>query len=73
MTIDYLPWNRPAACVTSRPDASVTADDLLVLCRANLTKVKVPTAIRIVPELPRNAVGKVDKPALRHSALVAAR
>ena len=49
------------------PDASVTAEDLRALCRANLTKIKIPVAIHIVPELPKNAVGKIDKPALRAS------
>jgi acyl-coenzyme A synthetase/AMP-(fatty) acid ligase len=45
----------------------VTADELLALCRDQLTKIKIPTAIRIVPALPKNAVGKTDKPALRAS------
>jgi acyl-CoA synthetase (AMP-forming)/AMP-acid ligase II len=58
----------PAAFVVTYPDASVTAEELLELCRRNLTKIKLPTAIRIVPELPKNAVGKTDKPALRASA-----
>jgi long-chain acyl-CoA synthetase len=57
----------PVAYVVTYPDASVTADDLLALCHANLTKIKIPTAIHIVPELPKNAVGKIDKPALRKS------
>ena len=55
----------PAAYVATYPDASVTAGELLALCRANLTKIKIPTAIHIVPELPKNAVGKIDKPVLR--------
>ncbi len=53
----------PVAYVVTYPGASVTAGDLLGLCRANLAKIKLPTAIHIVPELPRNAVGKIDKPA----------
>jgi long-chain acyl-CoA synthetase len=57
----------PVAYVVTYPDTPVTAGDLLALCRANLTKIKLPTAIRIVPGLPRNAVGKIDKPALRAS------
>ncbi len=57
----------PVAYVVTYPDASVTAEDLRALCRANLTKIKIPTAIHIVPELPKNAVGKIDKPALRAS------
>ena len=49
------------------PGRPVTAEELLALCRGNLTKIKIPTAIHIVPELPKNAVGKIDKPALRAS------
>jgi acyl-CoA synthetase (AMP-forming)/AMP-acid ligase II len=55
----------PVAYVVTYPDAAVTAVDLLALCRGNLTKIKIPVAINIVPELPKNAVGKIDKPALR--------
>jgi long-chain acyl-CoA synthetase len=58
----------PVAYVAAHPDASVTADELLALCRVNLTKIKIPTAVHIVPELPKNPVGKIDKPALRASA-----
>jgi long-chain acyl-CoA synthetase len=63
----------PVAYVVTYPQAPVTAEDLLALCRANLTKIKIPTAIHIVPALPKNAIGKTDKPVLRTSALVAAR
>jgi acyl-CoA synthetase (AMP-forming)/AMP-acid ligase II len=57
----------PVAYVVTYPGASVTAGDLLALCRGNLTKIKIPTAIHIVPQLPKNAIGKIDKPALRAS------
>jgi long-chain acyl-CoA synthetase len=57
----------PVAYVVTYPDTSVTAAELLELCRRNLTKIKVPTAVHIVPGLPKNAVGKPDKPALRAS------
>ena len=43
----------------------VTAAELLELCRRNLTKIKLPVAIHVVDHLPKNAVGKIDKPALR--------
>jgi non-ribosomal peptide synthetase component E (peptide arylation enzyme) len=36
-------------------------------CRRDLTKIKIPVSIDIVSQLPKNAVGKVDKPALRKS------
>ena len=45
----------------------MTVAELLDLCRRNLTKIKVPTAVHIMPGLPKNAVGKIDKPALRAS------
>jgi long-chain acyl-CoA synthetase len=57
----------PVAYVVTYPDTSVTVEDMRALCRGNLTKIKIPTAIHIVPELPKNAVGKIDKPALRAS------
>jgi len=60
----------PTAYVVTYPDASVTADELLELCRRDLTKIKIPTAIHIVPVLPKNAVGKIDKPALRAPARI---
>ena len=32
-----------------------------------LTKIKIPAAIHVLRQLPKNAVGKVDKPALQKS------
>ncbi|HWJ51786.1 MAG TPA: AMP-binding protein [Propionibacteriaceae bacterium] len=55
----------PVAYVVTYPDAAVTTDELLELCRRNLTKIKLPVAIHIVDELPKNAIGKIDKPTLR--------
>ena len=43
----------PVAYVATYPDASVTAEDLRALCRANLTKIKIPAAIHIVPNCRR--------------------
>jgi long-chain acyl-CoA synthetase len=55
----------PVAYVTGYPDAELDVDALLERCRAHLTKVKVPVAIHLTDALPKNPVGKVDKPALR--------
>ena len=55
----------PVAYVVPYPGSPVAPGDLLDLCRADLTKVKLPVAVHVVAELPRNAVGKIDKPALR--------
>jgi long-chain acyl-CoA synthetase len=60
----------PVAYVVTYPDATVTAGELLALCSGNLTKIKIPVAINIVPALPKNPVGKIDKPALRAALIV---
>ena len=57
----------PVAYVVTYPGAVVTEEELLALCRANLTKIKIPVAVTAVAALPKNAVGKIDKPALRAS------
>lgn len=56
----------PYAQVVLDPHAPLVSDEeLLTHCRAGLTKIKVPVTIEIVRELPRNPVGKIDKPGLR--------
>jgi long-chain acyl-CoA synthetase len=55
----------PVAYVTTYPGVEVTTDELLEHCRRDLTKVKVPVRIDLVDQLPRNPVGKIDKPTLR--------
>ena len=57
----------PVAFVVLYPGASATADDLLEHCRRNLTRVKVPVDVTVVDALPKNPVGKIDKPTLRRS------
>ncbi|MFC9768591.1 class I adenylate-forming enzyme family protein [Rhodococcus jostii] len=57
----------PVAHVVVYPGSTVTVDELLALCRRDLTKVKVPIGITVVGDLPRNPVGKIDKPGLRKS------
>jgi long-chain acyl-CoA synthetase len=56
---------QPVAFVQTSPDAQVTSDELLEHLRPQLTKVKLPVAVHVVAALPRNPVGKIDKPALR--------
>ena len=60
----------PVAQVVLRPDAAdTTVDELLAHCATGLTKIKIPVALEIVDALPRNPVGKIDKPALRRMLL----
>lgn len=55
----------PLAFVTLRPDAAVSEAELLELCRAELSRYKVPAEIVLLDSLPKNPVGKIDKPSLR--------
>ena len=50
-------------CVVTRHP--VTEADLVEFCRAHLSAYKVPQRVVFVEELPRNAVGKVTRNALR--------
>ena len=57
----------PVAVVAPYPDRTVEIAELLELCRTKLTKIKVPVAIHLVDTIPKNPVGKHDKPAIRQS------
>jgi acyl-CoA synthetase (AMP-forming)/AMP-acid ligase II len=50
-------------CVVARHP--VTENDVVEFCRAHLSAFKVPQRVVFVDELPRNAVGKVTRNALR--------
>jgi long-chain acyl-CoA synthetase len=56
------------AYVALRPGADVTVDELHALCAERLAKYKRPALIDVLDELPKNPVGKLDKPALRARA-----
>lgn len=54
-----------AAVVVAKPGRTIDATAIQSHCRDHLARFKVPSMLRIAHELPRNAGGKVDKPALR--------
>jgi long-chain acyl-CoA synthetase len=56
------------AYVSLRSGADVTADELHELCGERLAKYKRPVAIELLAALPKNPVGKIDKPSLRRLA-----
>lgn len=56
---------RLVAIVQCYPGSAATADDLSALCRLTLAGYKCPKEFRFVEQVPRNAMGKVDKKALR--------
>ena len=53
---------RVAAAVVLRQGAALELDALRAWGKARLAPYKVPTVLRLVPALPRNAMGKVQKP-----------
>ena len=53
------------AYVALHPERTATEEELRQLCAEHLTKVKVPVSITVLPTLPKNPVGKLDKPLLR--------
>ena len=57
------------AYVALRPGADAGADELHDLCAERLAKYKRPVTIEVLETLPKNAVGKIDKPSLRRLAL----
>ncbi|AGP31334.1 class I adenylate-forming enzyme family protein [Corynebacterium terpenotabidum] len=58
----------PVAYVTLRSGLETTPEQLLEHANAQLAKIKWPAALEILDDLPRNPVGKVDKPGLRDIA-----
>lgn len=53
------------AFIVLRPNESLAAEELISWARANMANYKVPRVIRFVPELPRNAAGKLLRMNLR--------
>jgi malonyl-CoA/methylmalonyl-CoA synthetase len=53
-----------AAVVLAKP-AELSADDLRAWCRTRMSTYKVPKAVHFMDELPRNAMGKVTKQAVK--------
>jgi long-chain acyl-CoA synthetase len=58
---------RMIALVQRRAGATMAADELIAWCRSDLAAYKCPKEIRFVDEVPRNAMGKIDKRSLRNS------
>jgi len=54
-----------ALSVIACPPGRLRQEDVLAWCRAQLAEHKVPRSVILLPTLPRNARGKVDRAALR--------
>jgi fatty-acyl-CoA synthase len=55
----------PAAQVVLSPGASVTEDELIDFCASKIARFKRPRIIKFVGDLPKTAVGKIQKNLLR--------
>jgi HIP---CoA ligase len=53
------------ALVVRKPDAALTAEQVVAHCRERLANYKVPRRVEFVETLPRNQAGKVLKTVLR--------
>ena len=53
------------AVVVMKSDATVSEADVIAFLKARIAKFKVPKRVYFVPDLPRNAMGKVQKNLLR--------
>jgi malonyl-CoA/methylmalonyl-CoA synthetase len=62
--------DRVTACVVPRPGQTLTLDELRAWSRDRLAPYKIPRELRLVDELPRNAMGKVQKAKLKDGALM---
>jgi acyl-CoA synthetase (AMP-forming)/AMP-acid ligase II len=62
----------PVLFASQQPGAELTADAIAAHLRGSLSKYKLPVEITLLSELPKNPVGKIDKPSLRKTLTAAA-
>ncbi|EME16423.1 class I adenylate-forming enzyme family protein [Rhodococcus qingshengii] len=55
----------PVAFVVPYPGAEVSEETLRLHLESTLAKIKIPVQIHILANMPKNPVGKIDKPGLR--------
>jgi len=55
------------AVVVAKPNDTLTAASIIAALKADIAAFKVPKCVLFVPELPRNAMGKVQKNVLRET------
>ena len=53
------------ACVVAKPGSEVDAEDIITFTRERLAGFKVPKTVDVIPEMPRNASGKILRRELR--------
>lgn len=64
--VPHEKWGEvPKACVVVKPGESVSAEELIDLCRSCLARYKCPHYIEFMESLPKTGTGKILKRALR--------
>lgn len=64
--IPHALWGEEVlAFVSLKPGADFEPRVLIAHCRQSLARYKCPTKVECLPAIPRNAAGKIEKPALR--------
>jgi fatty-acyl-CoA synthase len=63
-------WGEMVTAVVVAGDPGLTGRDVQAYCRERLAAFKVPKVVELIDELPRNAMGKVQKFVLRERAAV---
>jgi malonyl-CoA/methylmalonyl-CoA synthetase len=58
------------AVVVAKPGAKLSSEAMIAELKGKIANFKVPKRVEIVPELPRNAMGKVQKNVLRQTYTV---
>ncbi|MCA9839685.1 MAG: AMP-binding protein [Trueperaceae bacterium] len=53
------------AVVQAKPGSSLSEEEVIAFCREHLANYKAPKLVKVVSDLPRNAMGKVQKNLLR--------
>lgn len=57
------------AAIVLRPGTQATPEEIIEFCRSRIAVFKAPRAVRLVPQLPKSATGKILKRILRDQAV----
>ncbi|MCL5961165.1 MAG: long-chain-fatty-acid--CoA ligase [Chloroflexi bacterium] len=57
------------ACIALKPGETASAEEIIDFCKQGMARYKAPKYVEFFESLPKNAVGKITKPALRDMAL----
>ena len=65
--VPHPDFGEAVVAIVAADDGAVNPSDITAAVDGKLAKFKQPKAVRIVPSLPRNSMGKVQKAALRQT------